>query len=686
MNKIAAKKEKQNGDTTSNGGSKEQKGKPHPTSPSFATISFKDLPNDLKKILLDLEKSYQIAEIIDDGIILYKANYENLRKALKENYDANTLKFIDHMFTYNFQYYNDLRWMPYLPLLNHSKFICPVEISQTPISTPEENGLKDENREGSSRYPDPHPSAKNEEEAGSPQERDIRDTPIKEACSRIKQVQETFGIQVSKTALDHSIEWFGKFNLNDKDEGPVFAKLEQGLKVEYQNNTWAYPIKDEDGYLLKVHVQKNTKRHLGTVRVFVARQFDIESVFQENYFEVFHFFSIREHAVFLSELRDRKTEEFIFKLFSREEEEAVREEIRRILDELEAKKEDQIGEPLLKEQYKVELANAIGPRYIVDNLLKGAHISCELCDGAGGKDWVDCTVDYSLGFPEIEIKGKKFQSSLLRDWFVDGAKLADSICTMNQNLRNDHRKISKKLNVIGSEVHSNGQVLLQVQEGMERIENGNTEILTALDMNHQESKQHFDTLIESVQQTSQNLKTTSDNLGQSLILIRNGFEGVENLKEQNTHIMFTGDCIFSNTEDIISKIDNLDKNINQRFDSLQDLITTKFEDSRKDFQVSLKKTLKKIEEFSEEHSILAAMRVENEIGKSENNLISYLQSELRKSRSTIYNYLNELQEKGLIISVTKKGRKGKGRGRPGKQYLINFQIQNLLKKERITIT
>lgn len=379
-------------------------------------FEYNNIPNRLKKILKNLKKNYKIIKEIKSGIIINKPLFNKIRESIYQDYKNNELKFIK-----NLAYCN--KFLTYDSILRNFNHFCPMEISINQISTPRKEEIFKKKNSGYCGGLQPHPIANDGEKTPSHTEQDVREIPSYDAIRKINQKKEDFGIWISTNKLDHVRTWNAKFNFKEKEEKELFYKIEVGLGVvKYNTNKWITPIKKEDGYLLSVHLCKNINnpQFQGTVRINIERGFNEDIVFQENFFRIFNFLNIIDYK-------------YLLQLFVNEKD----------------------SNPL----FYVELANPIGPKIIIDEKFKKAHLRCFMHNGAGGQSWIETHIDYSLKSPELELKGPWLPTASLRDATVEAAKFSDSVLFMHSQTKKGIRQVHRDHDIIYNQVYKTGQTL-----------------------------------------------------------------------------------------------------------------------------------------------------------------------------------------------------------------------------------
>jgi len=616
-------------------GSEKPKGNGDHKSPSQTQkINFGTLPNTLRKIILDLESNYKVLKRVAGGVEINRDLLEKSKDIILDGFEGRELALIKHLYLIPHE------WLSYRTLLNNFNFFFPEEEiasdHPTNISTAKKKSDSEEEKGGSRGRSHPPSPLDRGFPPSTLHPEDSRILPPDRAKISLKKGKESFGIWISTNKLDHARTWIGKYDLDDPEVNAIWEKLEKNLKVNYNNTGWAYPIREKDGYILKVHVHKNNFRNIGTVRIFVERHFDLMTIFQDNYFRIFDFFTPEEHGLFLNALEDEATKNPLF---------------------------------------YVELANAMGPKSIVDDKFKKAHLKCYLHDGLGKKTWIDVEIDYSIRQPEIEFRGPFFPTSNLRDVVVEPGKYVDSVLFMNSNIMGKFRCQGRILDEINENVSSNGQVLLQVSSKLDYVYNDITglltkqEILQDLHFLNLESylKGTFNQGIAILNGVNQNVGLLGQSLQNLFGFVDAGFGEIrETVSSQVEPIIDSLSLTVQKQEETHEKIDELRKDVIKRLD---------------DLEASLKETLRKeLSELRKAHFnnlYLVLKAIKDLPGATSREIVEALKDELKVSRSTIYNYLKTLQDKGLVEKSKKRSNK---KGRPSHSFWLSKRTKNLIKK------
>ncbi|MFW9973262.1 MAG: hypothetical protein ACFFDF_23965, partial [Candidatus Odinarchaeota archaeon] len=480
--------------------------------------------------------------------------------------------------------------------------------------------------------------------------RGIENIPLRDIIERIEKRKADFGIWISKKGLDHMRTWNGKYDLNDEQDLVFFKRLESHFNItKYSDSGWAFPIKDEDGYLLKVHMHRNDMKgdiekiienRIGSLRIFVERHFDPETIFQENYFKIFNFLTMEEHKRLLDAMVDEQTEY-----------------------------------PL----YQVHLENAGGPKKIVDETFKGAHLSCYVHDGSGDKTWVEVIVDYSMDQqPKFEFKGKEAPTRALRDLVVDAVRTGDSIMQMKTTLRKDHRIQSEKLELANQNIYNTGQMVQLLQKDLMNFHQENlaeiSEVqakLFGMDIGMNVNQVQINNNLIELYNISNKAIEELQNINQTIeqTITEESIDIQETLKEKTDLIIEGQDeiinCVETSKNEIIKKQEEKHlelkqelSEISQKVDELHTFIDKHF------------KTLKK------ERRNYLYLILEN-INRSRELTITEILDTVFLPRQTLVGYLKKLQDKGVIDSeIVKDGR----RGRPPKLIKTTRKLDKMIKK------
>ena len=326
----------------------------------------------------------------------------------------------------------------------------------------------------------------------------------------------------------------------------------------------------------------------------------------------------------------------------------------------------------------VHLANAIGPKKIIDEEFKKGHVACEIHDGKGGMTWIECVIDYSLKQPEIEIKGKSIPSSHVRDVVVDATKYTDSVLKMRQDLKKDNRQINSSLGYITTQAYDNGQSLCLIQETQVK-DSINSEIFqqdirSRLDIIKRQYPHLQEKLLE-IQDYYEDFKTEifyshDVNSRQNaelkvyfIELIENVVKSIDINREGNE---VTRKSVENSFLDIAMEINNAKEHLSQKIDSV-----------KLDLENILKQELRGFRKDVQNNLTLVLMNISRLQGLSTTQIINHLEPVLNRSKRTIYNYFNKLHASGYLNKNTIKKN---GPGRPSFNFTISHKFKNLKEK------
>lgn len=568
-------------------------------------IYFKDLSLDLKNLLIQLEKE-KIIEINSNKTALYvhisnREKFLNSLSDLKFN-DKREIKIKDFLINFYSQEDNVFRF----------PIIINIESS---ISTGDKIKKKEKKINGFHGDLQTHFSSKIES-PGTANSIPIEEEPIENIIKRVNRGKELFKIWISTNKLDHRNIWSAKFDFRNPKENNLFKKIELGFNIrKYNTNSWAFPIKEEHGFLMKVHVSKPKNKQKGSVRVFLERNFNNEIIFQENYFKIFSFLNIIEHQQFLELLFYEKN-----------------------------------NNPL----FQVELANAVGPKKIIDEQFKKSCLNCYIENSIGSKSWIQVEIDYSLKTqPEIEIKGAKTPSENLREVITDALQYTNSVMGMHHSNQKKSELILRKIN----DVH---QYLIQIKKD-------------------NFTKQDLESEFSEIQILIENIYTSQKIQNVQIIQLQNHYNKLfeQHLESRAREL----EQRYKELETIKIMGNNIESTILESNDRLGDLIKNKFDENNSDLlnginsfiknsenkiidkinntEKKLRETINKRQKRIHENLFLVKKIIRNFEETNIKNIIRSIQKEKQISKSTIYNYIKILQEKKQIIIKKKKQKRGR---------------------------
>lgn len=565
---------------------------------NIKNLEFKDLPEDLKKLLINLQTDKLVELDYDTGIkltnkilgnkgvydqaILYiQNNYKNITKELilflfSRLYDAKKpiVSFTDFYNTYEYYQFKFRN--------------SPVEKTDTLISTAKEISSEAKNNDTS------------EVSVGH------SELDLSALYKWLEEKKWEYCIWISKDDRDHNKNCQGQMDL----EGVAFKKLVKGYGLTFSNqNGWETIIYNKDGLYFSWSINKN-----GICRFWIN-----DNLSWELFFRLLH------QRLKVCNLTNKELKELIECLKDQEK----------------------------SKLFLLETANLIGPREIIERDFNKACLIYKKAYFDGLYLPVEVKIDKSTGPYEIEFKGAEGPTRRLQDVTVRAFETVQSLSSM-EFLIDSNLQISSATNEL---THSNQGVLQSLQQQIISKEDVlvefseldgrlfNLDIKT--DIQHVELRQDFKNLLKGV-------KNNSDNLGEAIILLD---KGIQELKKNYDDVIFENiepvivglssvnqNVIKSKTEitkEIKNGVKEIRKDIKKVSDNLKEIIESNF----KALRVRLKNNL-----------YLLIRKLDTLPGVTAKEL----SNELKLSQKTIYLYLKKLQDKKLIISEIKKSTK-KGR-------------------------
>ncbi|MGQ4874519.1 MAG: HTH domain-containing protein [Promethearchaeia archaeon] len=591
-------------------------------------ITFRDLPENIRKLLARLEH---------DKIIILNSDYINLNSKIIEqkelysqaiNLIKNHFKGIEQeiaLFIIDYIYNKKQDYITYSLIDYDYKY---RSYRSTIISSGKKDHPDKDNTSGSSGG-SPSPSSDFGDRAPEIQDyKNISDLPTYLIPELISKRKDDFGIWISKEALRH----FESMKCTLDPDGELFRKIETYFNPVYGLNLWATPInnkkRDDKGLSFSLQIHQN-----GHIRIHLSNKNDNDvEKFIADFFEIFNFLTDVEKIQLLESL---------------------------------------LLERFDKPCFYVHDAREIGPKKIIDEEFKGAHIRVNQVNWFG-KTKYDVRIDYSIKQkPHIEAEGPIQQvGNLMRlldgtPEFISNLSEVRELCYRTRDKVHDTYigigKISESLNNTGEilqiiDTKLDGIAINQIsnQQLIDILERQifpkiKETIIQARDQSSLERAQIRNSLIELITQ----LLNLDSNINNTIQNCKNELEDTIIVNAQDLHLNI------DNTREIIAKkIDDLDKNISDRFDDLRQLLDREFSNVKARVKYNLFWIMQKLDQIPS----LTAREIADQ---------------LNVSRKTVYQYLRKLQEKGLIIGENE--RKGK-RGRPPKRYFLN--IKRLLNLRR----
>ena len=428
-------------------------------------------------------------------------------------------------------------------------------------------------------------------------------------------------IWISKSDRDHDKGSIGQLD----PDGPVFKKLIEGFNLTFLNqNGWETIIYKDDGLYFSWSVNKN-----GILRFWVNDNLSWEL-----------FFRLLQEKLKFCNLTTEEFKEFI-----------------EVLEDSEKKK-----------LYKLETANLIGPREIIEREFNKACLVYEKVYFDGLYLPVEIKIDKSKGPYEIEFKGPSGPTRRVQDVTVRAFETVQSLGQLDFKL-DSNLQISaannRQLVVLQQKTLPKEDVLREFSEIDAKILN--LDIKT--DINQVDLRERLeyikrifpklkDTLIELNSEGSIERAKIRENIVNLIIQILNLDTNIQGNLDENKKMvedlfLDTSSEIINAKEEIVKKIESSVELINKNIDNLKNYIFEEFKEINSRVKDALYLTLRKLDKLPD----LTARK---------------LSEELNVSRKTVYSYLKKLQDKNLIQSEIKNSSRP-GPGRPPKIFKLNFK-------------
>lgn len=609
-------------------------------------ISFEHLPDDLRKLIIQLERD-KIIKIIEEGIILNERIKDSVhlqdqsRNLILSAFSLEESNYL--IFVFNLLLKRKFNWLDWKSLLNNyiNKTKSPME--EEVISIGVENPKKKDKTRDSNGGSHPSPSNFERREPENFEPKKLSDVPIQMVPELLNKRKNDFGIWISKVALRH---FQSLMCYLDTVNDPIFSKFEQHFDPEYATNRWATPIsnakRDEMG--INFSFQMSEK---GTIRIHPNTR-DIQA-FTRDFFTIFKPILTDDEIIRFLELLS-----------------------------LERKK---------KPVYKIHDARHIGPKKIIKEEFKGAHVKVNEVHWFGKINY-DVRVDWSEpSRPHIESQGPVAQTGNLMK-LIDGSpefisnltEVRELSYNSNDKIHENHVGIGKLSDIV---MNNNQALQLMHKDTMSYISEvdahlNNIELQTQIrheDLIHKLKliKKEFphlkDLFIEAYKKNSEENIKLRKFLADTVIGIMDLQTIVHDDNEQILNeiqqvFLDTSNDMNNGFEGVHGAIngakDEIVQVFNDKFDTFKDLVFKEFKDVR----------------FAIKHSLYLILR---KIDRVPGLTAKELSKSMKVSQKTVYNYLKRLQENGIIISEKKKT---SGRGRPSRSFTLN--LKKILKlKEKL---
>lgn len=459
--------------------------------------------------------------------------------------------------------------------------------------------------------------------------KELSDLPIDHIPDLIQKRKDDFGIWISQEAIRHFESLTCRFDVND----PVFQKIETYFRPVYKSNTWATPIdngkKEELGICFGVQFTRK-----GFLKVHLSGNKDAE-VFIKQFFELFKKF-----------LTD--------------------EEIIRLLEMLTLSRSN-------KPAFYVHEARNIGPKKVIDEDFKGAHIKVNEVHWFGEIKW-DARIDYSKpAAPHIEGHGPMPQVGNFMKLIDGSPELIANFTEVRELGYRTRDKVHDNYNGIGqlsSVVLDHGQTLQLVNKNILNTNKDTLGYISEIDArlfgldilinsNQVVTNKHLINIHKSHNKEIEELVNMNNNFCQTVA--EESIDIQETMKERAEVILEGQDEILAaqgkNHHEIKKKLEAIDEKFDELKQSLEKIIKEEFESFGNRFKNNLKLVIRQL------HKLPG--RTAHEISQ-----------ELNRSKSAVYSYLKKLQDHNLIESYKiSTGQKGRPKG----FYVVSDKFKNLIK-------
>lgn len=521
--------------------------------------------------------------------------------------------------------------MPYISLLNIFKFHFPREISKTTISTAKKDPSGDETS-GKSGLSHPHAVQKGGRGREDIEPRELSDLPIDLIPDLVQKRKDDFGIWISQEAIRHFESLTCNFDVND----PVFQKIENYFRPVYGSNSWATPIdngkKEELGICFGVQFTRK-----GFLKVHLSDNKDAE-VFIKQFFELFSQFLTDEDIIkFLEMLTLSRSHKPVFFIHE---------------------------------------ARNIGPKKVIDEDFKGAHIKVNEVHWFGEIKW-DARIDYSKPFaPHIEGHGPMPQVGNFMK-LIDGSP--EFIANLSEVRELEYRirdKVHDNYNGIGelsSFVLDHGRTLQLVNKNILNTYKDTLSYISEvdarlfgldilIDSNQVVTNKHLINIHKLHNKEIEELVNMNNNICQTVA--EESIDIQETMKERAEVIIEGQDEILAaqgkNHHELKQKLEIIDGKFDSLEKSIKGAIKEEFESFGNKFKNNLKLVIRQLH--------LLPGRTAHEISEV-----------LNCSKSAVYSYLKKLQDHNLIESYKiPTGQKGRPKG----FYMVSDKFKNLIKNRR----
>ncbi len=603
---------------------------------------FEVFPENLKKILIDLETNYKVIKRDPSGIALNLKIFETIESNIYSNYNETEIEFLKLIFSTLLKL--KFHWLNYPGILNHYRYFFHSKDSDTFISTGEDLSHEDKikDKKGLSLLEGPNlgsPSVKRSEFDN------LSDIPFENIPELIQKRKDDFGIWISKKALRHFETLSYRFGVNDDLFNKIETYFSTQFNLEYGKRSWATPItndkRDELGLCFGVQFTKK-----GYLRINLSKKKKDWESFIQQFFTLF--------KKFLSD-----------------------EEIIELLEQL-------VLERFKKPAIYVHEARNIGPKEVVDEKFKGVKVRVNEIHWFGDKRWI-ARIDYSdPSHPHIEGEGPQPQVGNFLNLFDGTPEFVSNLtevrelayrnyALMGENhkgignlsqllLENDKKISAAEKNFAGQHQDILGELTkLDVLQDIRSINLENRIGNLGNNLNHS-----FKQGVGVLHKMNQNVGLINNSLGHLYDFVDSGFKEIEeNMIDQLDPVIDSLSINSQKHDETHQKLDTLQKNIEDQFKSL-----------KSDLEEHIKNELTTFRKGFVNNLYLVLKAIHNLPGITTKEIITQLQKKLKVTESTIYRYLRELKFHDLITKVENCI----GPGRPSRSYFISKKTREFLAK------
>jgi len=431
-------------------------------------------------------------------------------------------------------------------------------------------------------------------------------------------------IWISKLARDHNKDCIGQLDT----AGSVFRKLIDSFGLTFINqNGWEQVIYKKAGLYFSWAVNKN-----GWLRFWIHDYLSWELFF--------------EHLQKKLEICNFTPEEF--------------KEFIGVLEDSEKKK-----------LFYLETANLIGPSDIIDRDFNKACLIYKQVYFKGLYLPVKIQIDKSKGPSEIEFKGAYAPTRRLQDLTANTIEVVESLGVLDYKFDTTiDIGIANNLAIVNV---GNGLQALQMQvpKVEARVFNLDRKIVKSI-QDQKNNSEKIDLIQKYLPELKREVSLYGTRGSEERVDIRHSLiQLIYQLLRLDSHFHEDQQSIQNLIEDLfLNQFNSLKVDLVEKIESISDSIEKKFTDIKafmgKEFQNITSRVKSAL------YLIIRKIDTQPEITAKR------LAFELNINRKTLYEYLRKLQDKKLINSSTKQGK----RGRPPKNYNLNLDLlKRILKKE-----